>query len=158
MRATVAVAHDGAGEGAQALYLGAAGYQGLVQLLGIAGALDGLRQQDEARAGAQDRQPPEDAFPQRTEHVQFGQQLPLGRALAAGKHQAVEGPVEVGPLAQLDHVAAQVAQLALVLDECALHRQHGDGRPPVRLRRRRTARAGSPLGASRVMRLVRAQD
>ena len=64
---------------------------------------------------------------QRLEHSQVVQQLRLHGGFAAGKHQAVEGAVEVGGLAQLDGGAAEGLQAQLVLDEGALQGEDGDG-------------------------------
>ena len=95
---------------------------------------DALGQKDHAGAGGEHGQAPGDALAQRLQHAQLAQQLALHGAFAAGEHERVEGFLQVRPLTQLDAVRAQLCQLALVLDEGSLHRQHGDDGAAVRRR------------------------
>ena len=81
--------------------------------------------------------------------AQLAQQLALHGALAAREHERVEGLLQVSPPAQFPALCAQLRQLALVLDEGSLHRQHGDDGAAVRGRSRPVCRHGRPACAVR---------
>ena len=87
---------------------------------------DGLREQDEPRAGAHDGHAVRNAAVQLVDHAELAQELCLHRALAARQHKRVERLADVGPLPQLHAFASQLRKRTFVFDKRPLNSQDGN--------------------------------
>ena len=76
---------------------------------------------DQPRAGSKGRKPRDDQFPQRIEHLELAQELPLHGALPPRKNQRVK-VAYIRALTKLDALVPELAQRVLMFDKRSLNR------------------------------------